>query len=115
MVGTGPVGSAVIDHLKQCKEASIHVSEFASGKWVHQNAFGNDIPFYRLGEGGMRRAWHRVSDISKATREEFFNELRTSVVKKFGITEAVLNAASACDKLEFIPYFPKPFRISTQN
>ena len=40
---TGPVGSAVIDHLKQCKEASIHVSEFASGNW-HQNAFGNDIP-----------------------------------------------------------------------
>ena len=54
---------------------------------------------------GMRRAWHRVSDISKATREEFFNELRTSVVKKFGITEAVPNAASACDKLEFIRIF----------
>ena len=71
MVGTGPVGSAVIDHLKQCKEASIHVSEFASGKWVHQNAFGNDIPFYRLGEGGMRRAWHRVRILPRQLGKNF--------------------------------------------
>ena len=110
VVGTGPVGSAVIDHLKECKQASIHVSEFTSKNWVHQNAFGNDIPFYRLGEGGMRGAWHRVSDLSKATREEFFCELRSIVVKKFGVTKAVLNAANACDEVEFVPYFPRAFQ-----
>lgn len=107
MVGTGPVGSAVVEHLKQTKKVTIHVSEISSVHWVHQNAFGNNIPFYRLGEGGMRRAWHRVSDISKEIREEFPSELRTSIVKSFGITKSVLNAASACDDLEFIPYFPR--------
>ena len=110
MVGTGPVGSAVIEHLKQTKLASIHVSEFASGHWVQQNAFGNNIPFYRLGEGGMRHAWHRVSDLSKATREEFCSELQSGVVKKFGVTKSVLNVASESDEVEFIPYFPRAWQ-----